>query len=124
MRLPLWPTLFVALAVPVMLGLGVWQLQRAQWKAALLAHLAAAEAQPRLELGDARLHDGLGFRAVSVWVDCPAQSARARAGRSRSGAAGYVMIIACRTGQGEPLLVNAGWAAAATNAAGSVFGVS
>lgn len=125
MRLPLLPTLFVALAVPVMLGLGVWQLQRAQWKAALLAQLSAAEAQPRLALGGARLPDGLGFRAVSIWVDCPAQSARPHAGRSRAGVAGYVMIIACRTATGEPLQVNAGWAprpAAATDAVASRLG--
>ena len=31
-RLPLIPTIFVAGAVAVMIGLGVWQLKRAEWK--------------------------------------------------------------------------------------------
>ena len=30
-RLPLIPTIVVAAAVAVMIGLGVWQLQRAEW---------------------------------------------------------------------------------------------
>jgi surfeit locus 1 family protein len=43
-RVPLLPTLVVAAAVAMMIGLGVWQLQRLQWKEALLAryHLAQA----------------------------------------------------------------------------------
>ena len=35
-RIPLLPTLAVAAAVLVMIWLGVWQLQRANWKAELL----------------------------------------------------------------------------------------
>ena len=35
-KLPLVPTILVAGAVAVMIGLGVWQLQRAKWKEGLL----------------------------------------------------------------------------------------
>src|SRR5205085_173423 len=35
-RLPLIPTIIVAAAVAIMIGLGVWQLQRARWKEGLL----------------------------------------------------------------------------------------
>jgi len=37
-RLPVVATIVVLLAVGAMVGLGVWQLQRLQWKEALLAH--------------------------------------------------------------------------------------
>ncbi|WP_304621474.1 SURF1 family cytochrome oxidase biogenesis protein, partial [Roseomonas sp. 18066] len=43
LRLPLLAGLPVLL---VLLGLGTWQWQRLQWKTALLAELAAAEAGP------------------------------------------------------------------------------
>ncbi len=36
-RLPFWPTLIVGIAIAIMIGLGVWQLQRMAWKEALLA---------------------------------------------------------------------------------------
>jgi len=32
-----WPTVFTVPAVLLMLGLGVWQIQRLQWKEALIA---------------------------------------------------------------------------------------
>ena len=49
-RLPLIPTLVVAGAVAVMIGLGIWQLQRAAWKDRLLADYAAAAPMPALDL--------------------------------------------------------------------------
>ena len=45
-RLPLIPTIIVALAAATMIGLGVWQLQRAQWKERLLAQYSQAERLP------------------------------------------------------------------------------
>jgi surfeit locus 1 family protein len=42
MRLPLVPTLIVATAVAVMIGLGIWQLQRKGEKEALIAQYRAA----------------------------------------------------------------------------------
>ena len=45
-KLPLVPTIVVAAAVAVMIGLGVWQLQRAAEKARLLQQYAAAEKLP------------------------------------------------------------------------------
>ena len=45
-RLPLTPTIVVAAAIAVMIGLGVWQLQRAGEKSRLLQQYAAAEKLP------------------------------------------------------------------------------
>ena len=41
-RLPILPTILVAAAVVVMIGLGVWQLSRAEWKERLIAQYRAA----------------------------------------------------------------------------------
>ena len=41
-RIPVIPTIVVLLAVATMIGLGVWQLERLQWKEALLAHYRQA----------------------------------------------------------------------------------
>lgn len=49
-RLPLLPTLLVALAVVTMLCLGVWQLQRKAEKEALLARLAANRSMPAISI--------------------------------------------------------------------------
>jgi len=59
-RLPLIPTLIVAAAVAVMIGLGIWQLQRAKWKEGLLARYAEAQklppiAWPTMPMSDAQL---------------------------------------------------------------------
>jgi len=41
-RLPVIPTIMVVLAVAAMIGLGIWQLQRAQWKEGLIARYGHA----------------------------------------------------------------------------------
>src|SRR5688500_10177947 len=45
-KLPIIPTILVGLAVAVMIGLGIWQLQRKAEKDALLATYRAAEGKP------------------------------------------------------------------------------
>ena len=41
-RLPVIPTIFVLAAVAVMVALGMWQIQRANWKHELLTRYADA----------------------------------------------------------------------------------
>ncbi|HYD24486.1 MAG TPA: SURF1 family cytochrome oxidase biogenesis protein [Croceibacterium sp.] len=43
-RVPIIPTLVAAIAVAVMIAFGVWQLQRAEWKADLIARYEQAQA--------------------------------------------------------------------------------
>ena len=45
-RLPIIPTIVVVLAVALLIGLGVWQLERAKWKERLVASYARAEKLP------------------------------------------------------------------------------
>ena len=116
-RLPVIPTLVVAVAVAVMIGLGVWQLQRAAWKERLLAEYAAAAAMPALDLDpllgrDATDLPPLAFRRVLVTCGARDVAPVLRGGRSRAGTGGYAYLVPCRPGAGGlggRLLVNAGW---------------
>ena len=109
-RLPLIPTLVVAVAVLTMIGLGIWQLQRADQKKALLARYAAAQglapiAFPTLPLGDElplfRHATGVCLRPVGK---------REVAGENASGETGYAHIVDCATGaEGPGMSVEVGW---------------
>lgn len=96
------------LAIPVLIGLGVWQLQRMEWKNALHATLAAEAAKPMLDLGAGPLPAGMQFRQVGLLVDCPKQTPGGKMGYSPDGVIGYSVMLHCRAGADE-LLVDAGW---------------
>lgn len=116
-RLPLIPTLFVAAAVATMIGLGIWQLQRASWKEALLADYSRAMAMPAVDL-DPLLASGrplpaLSFRRALVTCDARDAPVEARAGRSATDVSGQAFYVDCRPGAAGPagrLRINAGWA--------------
>lgn len=94
-RVPAVATAVVIAAVAAMLGLGTWQLKRAQWKESLLAQYAGADSQPAI---DWPVADGAAslplFRRASGMCLEPAGK-EARAGQSRSGESGYVFLFEC-----------------------------
>lgn len=115
-RLPLIPTIVVAAAVALMIGLGIWQLQRARWKEGLLATYAANANLPPIPLPN--VPDGknppLFRRATGFCLEVIGWDAKA--GRSAAGQAGWSHIARCRTGaEGPGLSVDAGWSGKATN---------
>jgi surfeit locus 1 family protein len=117
-RLPILPTLIVAAAVAVMIGLGVWQLQRAAWKERMLTELEAARNLPPVNL-DPLLEDvwvpPVAFRRALVTCEPRNQRPLLRAGRNRQGVTGYSYFIRCRsdqTGFAARLEINAGWSQA------------
>lgn len=68
----LWPTVMTALAVPMLLGLGKWQLDRREWKEGLIAALnERVNAQP-VDVGSAYTatyappHDSVGYEYIRV----------------------------------------------------------
>jgi surfeit locus 1 family protein len=117
-RLPIIPTIVVAGAVATMIGLGVWQLQRASWKEALLAEYSRATTMPAVDLdpllaGGRPLPD-LSFRRALVTCDARDVAVDARAGRNTADVSGQVFYVNCRPGASGPagrLRINAGWAA-------------
>ncbi len=109
-RLPIIPTIIVAAAVATMIGLGVWQLQRAEWKANQLARYAQAQTmssnvpRPRTE---ADLE-----RSLFRWsqFDCQRVLAmRVTAATSAAGASGVAQIARCAIDGGGEAEVALGW---------------
>ncbi|HWK42978.1 MAG TPA: SURF1 family cytochrome oxidase biogenesis protein [Croceibacterium sp.] len=126
-RVPLLPTLVVAAAVALMIGLGVWQLQRAEWKAALLANyrqaqtLSASVPWPRSR--EAMEHSL--FRWSELSCD-RVLSQRVTAARSALGENGVAQIFRCAIGGGGQAEVALGWSqptAQVNWAGGKVSGV-
>lgn len=110
LRLPLIPTILVALAVTAMIGLGIWQLERRKEKEALLASYAAAANLPPLGWPTLPLKEPLLlFRSATA--NClSVVGFRTAAGQNREGEPGYLVIADCRTGaEGPGLSVELGW---------------
>ncbi|WP_294313921.1 SURF1 family protein [uncultured Sphingomonas sp.] len=103
-RIPLIPTIVVALAVSAMIGLGLWQLlDRAPKKEAYLAQLAANPAKPPIAFPRFP-DDRLLFRRASGL--CVRVTGQRLAG---AGKAGFRLIADCATGaEGPGMLVQLG----------------
>jgi cytochrome oxidase assembly protein ShyY1 len=110
-RLPVIPTVIVVAAVATMIGLGVWQLQRATWKDAIIARYAQAEKQPPITWPTVPLHDAdLPLYRHATGVCLRPVGKRAVAGENAAGEPGYVHIIDCATGaEGPGMSVQVGW---------------
>lgn len=109
-KLPLVPTILVGLAVLVMIGLGIWQLDRRKEKEALLATYAAAADLPPIGWPVVPPKEPLPlFRSATA--NCLAVvNFRTAAGQNREGEPGYLIIADCRTGaEGPGLSVELGW---------------
>ena len=103
------PTLILVLALPLLIGLGFWQLSRHHWKDAMLAEYRRNIDAPLAELGRRPIPADSQFRRARLEVDCPSAPPVERAGRNLEGATGFVRLLACTHG-GQPLQLDAGWA--------------
>lgn len=110
-RPPLVASVFVVVAVAVMIGLGAWQLKRAGWKERLLAGYAQAEAMPPITWPTEPLRDDqLPLFRHATGVCLRPVGKRAIAGENAAGETGYVQIIDCATGaEGPGMSVQLGW---------------
>lgn len=98
----------VLLALPILIGFGVWQLQRAQWKEALLEDLARNSEAPLIDLGPGPIPHTAQFRLVRLTLACPGGPATLRAGRNLQGQSGYSALTDCKAGP-TPVTRDAGW---------------
>lgn len=112
LKLPLIPTILVALAVATMIGLGVWQLDRKAEKEALLADYEAAWQLPPVAFPEPPDRALLYRRATGMCLEPVGW--RAVAGQNRAGEPGWQHVASCRTGGGEGpgMQVVAGWSRA------------
>ena len=109
--------LAVGLATLLLVGLGVWQLQRLQWKLGLLTRIEALQHAPAEPLSVVlrRLGEGRDTDYVRVQADCPdiESGAPLRLHGVRDGAVGYRLITVCKV-EAEPyrsVLVDRGFVA-------------
>ena len=109
-RLPIVATALVAVAVAIMVGLGIWQIQRAQWKDRLVERYSAAPKLPPIAFPTAPSSgEPPLFRWATGYCLRPL-SRRATAGANRRGESGYAHIVHCATGaEGPGMAVELGW---------------
>jgi surfeit locus 1 family protein len=110
-RLPIIPTILVALAAATMIGLGLWQLDRAEQKEALIARYQAAQNRPPIAFPTIpTASEDLPLFRFATGVCLKPLRRRVTAGRNRAGESGYAHIIDCATGaEGPGMAVEVGW---------------
>ncbi len=104
----------VLLAFCLLIGLGVWQVQRLKWKTALLAHIAALQSAPAEPIAPVlRRAQGADIEFTRVAVACPTVETTPvlRLYAILEGLAGYRLITACRLAEGPygSILVDRGF---------------
>ncbi|HMJ92636.1 MAG TPA: SURF1 family protein [Allosphingosinicella sp.] len=127
MKIPFISTAIVATAVATMIGLGIWQLHRAEWKKGLIAQYEANSTLPPVSWPAVPPdNQSLLYRRATGFCLQPV-SWRAVAGRNRKDEPGWAHIAACRTGaEGPGMQVDVGWSKASGNPAwrgGAVSGL-
>lgn len=106
----LGPTLFTVPALIAMLALGTWQVQRLEWKEALIAERDARVAAPGIAAPgtDADLRE-LEFRRVSLSGRFLNGQEMFLAARSMNGNVGYHVVTPFLLASGAAVLVDRGW---------------
>jgi surfeit locus 1 family protein len=112
-----WPTLGTLLMVPAFIALGVWQLERAEYKVRLQAEYDARSLQPPVHL-HAVLEDArtLHFRRVLVRGRYETEHQILLDNRVNEGLVGYHVLTPLRIDGGSVrVLVNRGWVPVGTD---------
>ena len=104
------PTLLTIAIVAVALGLGVWQLERLEWKQGLLARLDSQMAGAAVPLPEA-IDDKTAweYRRVTLAGQFLYDREFHLGPRVRDGKVGYDMVVPFRRASGGTVLVNRGW---------------
>ena len=109
-KLPLVPTILVALTVATMIGLGIWQLDRRQQKEALLASYNEAAGKPPIGWPAVPPKEPLPLFRHATGNCLQVVGFRTAAGQNLKGEPGYLVIADCRTGaEGPGMSVELGW---------------
>ena len=105
-----WATVFAVPAVLLMLGLGVWQIQRLYWKEALIAERIERTAAPAIAL-PAPGEDAVGaeYRHVAIQGEFLHDKEMLLGARSLNGNTGYHVVTPLRLAGGRDVLVDRGW---------------
>jgi surfeit locus 1 family protein len=107
-----WATLWAGLGVALLLGLAVWQLQRLEWKEALIAErnerpqLPALAAEELLAIEDAEPFE---YRLARVTGEYRHEAEMHLVARSLNGNVGVQVVTPFALENGPTILVNRGW---------------
>ena len=114
---PIIGTFIVLAAVMIMVGLGIWQLQRAEWKNELLATYATAHNQPAISYPVVPVEGNPPYFRRSSLNCLQVLSWRAVSGRNIRGESGWAHIAHCKTlgGEGPGAQIVAGWSRSSEN---------
>ena len=104
-----WPRLVVLAGIAVLIGLGTWQMQRREWKSALIAEIDQRRAAPPLESLPATVEPKLEFRQVALAGRFLHDKEMRLTSRSRGGAVGVELVTPLALADGATVLVNRGW---------------
>lgn len=103
---PIFATLLVIAAVVTMIALGIWQIQRAQWKSDLLAEYQQASDKPAIEFPFAMMRSAddaatekLPYFRQSALFCHHVKSWRAVSARNEAGLNGWGHIAYCEAGK-------------------------
>ena len=105
-------SIFMAATLALLIGLGVWQLQRLEWKEGLIAKIEARTKAPPVSLDEAikRAHAGEDLSYLHVRAEGSFDHAKELHLYALSdGEAGWHVITPLATGTGETVLVDRGF---------------
>lgn len=109
-KFPLIPTILVGLAIAVMIGLGIWQLERREQKLALLENYEAAAGLPPIGWPSLPPKEPLPLFRYATGNCLQVTGFRTAAGQNLKGEPGFLVIADCRTGaEGPGMAVELGW---------------
>lgn len=115
-RLPVLPSLIIFLMTAFLAGLGIWQLQRADWKQQLITAAAQAPQLPMLEPADyvAAMTGRLSVQYRRAELICRPGLVKPydlKGGSSAGGQGGFLVLVSCRPDQSlaPDIVAVAGW---------------
>ena len=109
-RPTLWPTLFTAPALIVLIGLGTWQVERLHWKEDLIAtRVTRSSGAPIALPGDGADPAGFEFSRARVVGRFMNDKEMLLAARSLNGNAGFHLVAPLVEEGGRAILVDRGW---------------
>lgn len=105
-----WPTVTAIPAFLLLIGLGVWQLERLQWKEALIAERSAALTAPPVALpGSLEAARGMEYHPVRATGEFLNDHEFFLGASNDAGTTGFHVITPLRLADGTLLLVDRGW---------------
>ncbi len=107
-KLPFWATIFTLLGIAVLCTLGNWQLQRLEWKSAIIAKLDAAYESDHSQPLNTENFEAGDFRYGAIEGIFQPGKAILLGPKTKDKEIGYDLIVPLKTKEGT-LLVNMGW---------------